>query len=54
MLVYAITNHKGGVGKTTSTANLGAAFAETGRRVLLFDLGPAGSLDNAVGAEASI
>src|SRR5689334_7652727 len=52
MLVYAITNHKGGVGKTTSAANLGAAFAEAGRRVVLLDLDPQGSLTIAVGADA--
>src|SRR5436305_9709103 len=51
MRVYAITNHKGGVGKTTSAANLGAAFAEAGRPVLLLDLDPQGSLTAAVGAE---
>lgn len=52
MLVYAITNHKGGVGKTTSAANLGAAFSEAGRRVLLIDLDPQASLTAAVGVEA--
>ena len=40
MFVYAVTNHKGGVGKTTTAATLGAALAETGRRVLLLDLDP--------------
>lgn len=38
--VVSIVNHKGGVLKTTTTANLGAALARTGRRVLLCDLDP--------------
>ena len=38
--VIAVFNHKGGVGKTTSVANLGAALARSGRRVLLVDCDP--------------
>ena len=53
MFVYAVTNHKGGVGKTTTTATLGAAFARAGRRVLLLDLDPQASLTAAVGAFAA-
>jgi chromosome partitioning protein len=52
MLVYAISNHKGGVGKTTSAINLGAAFAQAGRRVLLLDLDPQGCLTASVGGQA--
>lgn len=44
MQVVAIINHKGGVGKTTLTANLGAGLAARGQKVLLVDLDSQGSL----------
>ena len=47
--IIAITNQKGGVGKTTTTVNLGVGLARQGRRVLLVDGDPQGSLTISMG-----
>ena len=49
--IVAVCNQKGGVGKTTTTINLGAALAERGRRMLLVDFDPQGALSVGLGIQ---
>ncbi|MCO6491333.1 MAG: ParA family protein [Phaeodactylibacter sp.] len=48
--VISLLNHKGGVGKTTSVINIGAAMVELGKRSLLIDLDPQANLTLSLGA----
>jgi CO dehydrogenase nickel-insertion accessory protein CooC1 len=51
-MIFAIVNMKGGVGKTTTAVNLGAALARRGRSVLVVDLDPQANATGLLGTDA--
>lgn len=49
--IIAVVNQKGGVGKSTTVVNLGAALARTGKRILLIDMDPQGNTTSGIGID---
>lgn len=51
--IIVFANQKGGVGKTTTTVNIGAYLAEFGKKTLIVDFDPQGNLSSAIGADSN-